>query len=940
MVITFTDEIGLEKLDNTSNPDEAFNDNMELIDLGGTYKVEAGENLSKGEWVRQSGATVVKAQADSTANAMVLGIVTADVSSGDDAYIRYAGVLNKSGWGLTGATQYYLDPSTPGAMTTTRPTGSDKTVELGEPDNSGDKFYIRIRIYNTIILGGDHSTLNNLEWSNAGHTIDTNVSFGSNNALYNDNFGPVLGTGGDALIYYNGTDMVIDANWVGSGILKISSAMDMIGNAIDMSDGSITDLAGFDGGGDAVICTDDFALNVGGKLILNADDSSDNYWKTTGDNVECYRQGSRIVNYATNLNFFPPGSRVAFKNAGDIYLDLEDTSTSKVWTWRTLSGTSMTFTLNGTSGTEMQISSTTASYRDTGMGIGTGADAAYTLRLWKGISAADDGSSTSQFGGDVDMLDNSITDLAGFDGGGDAVLVDDPLTIGDYAFIVDTTTLVVNASGYTDKVGIMTATPNRELHVNGIVLVGSASDISNTANGDIEFRSGSPSQFWTDSSEASGSRTFRLQLNGGNLAYKSQNDTGTANVVNNILTMNHTTGYVGMGTASATAPVHINSSGSGNKFLVTNGTESEIRFFVQVTAGDDAFFGMNDTTNTNKVVIRTDGASFFNGGNVGIGKTPLTYALEVLGACELTVPAGLSGSTRGYRIVTIDGGGFSIYNNNAVANPDWYFNVNGGETFNFTIGGTPYITVDASGLSLLVGDFDMGDGSITDLEGFDGGGDAVLAGDDIDMDFNDSIDLATIDNSAVPADLDIDCGTNKTIELQQVVYDDMRTPVNAVRLAGAQPPAETAYRGGMVLAFTDVADKSLYFNVQLPHEYKEGDDLEMHIHYALPTAGAGGGAENVKWDLTHSWSNIDAAIPVESTVNQTIDVQSLSANTHYRGQIVATISGTGKNISSMLICSITRDTGVANNYSDDVYVLEVDFHITKNTMGSRQAGTK
>lgn len=39
------------------------------------------------------------------------------------------------------------------------------------------------------------------------------------------------------------------------------------------------------------------------------------------------------------------------------------------------------------------------------------------------------------------------------------------LDIGDNSLVVDTTTLVVNASGYTDKVGIGTATPQAPLHI-------------------------------------------------------------------------------------------------------------------------------------------------------------------------------------------------------------------------------------------------------------------------------------------------------------------------------------------------------------------------------------------------------------------------------------------------------------------------------------------
>jgi len=190
-------------------------------------------------------------------------------------------------------------------------------------------------------------------------------------------------------------------------------------------------------------------------------------------------------------------------------------------------------------------------------------------------------------------------------------------------------------------------------------------------------------------------------------------------------------------------------------------------------------------------------------------------------------------------------------------------------------------------------------------------------------------------------DLIVDCGTNKTLELNETVWTDMRTPVNAIRLGGAQPPSEQPYRSSVVLAFPDNVDKTIFFTVQLPHEYKLGSDIEFHIHGILPTAGGGAGAENLKFDFTYSWADIGDPMPVETPVPKTIDVQNYDADTHYLFEIAETIDGSAiSGVSSMLLCSLTRDTGVANNYGDDFYLIEVDFHYQKDTMGSRQESVK
>lgn len=212
------------------------------------------------------------------------------------------------------------------------------------------------------------------------------------------------------------------------------------------------------------------------------------------------------------------------------------------------------------------------------------------------------------------------------------------------------------------------------------------------------------------------------------------------------------------------------------------------------------------------------------------------------------------------------------------------------------------------------------------------------AGDDMGIYYDGT--NGNIDTDLVAAsDLTVDCGTDKTIVLEETVWDDLRTPVSALRLPAANPPTVTSYKSGQVLAFSSASDNFVYFLMQLPHKYKEGTDILMHIHWTLPTAGSGGGAENVKWDLTYSWANITAAFPVASSGTVTVDVQNDVVDDHMI-DTVATLTGTSKNLSSMLICSLKRDTSVANDYADDAYLLEIDAHFEIDTIGSRQVGTK
>jgi hypothetical protein len=117
----------------------------------------------------------------------------------------------------------------------------------------------------------------------------------------------------------------------------------------------------------------------------------------------------------------------------------------------------------------------------------------------------------------------------------------------------------------------------------------------------------------------------------------------------------------------------------------------------------------------------------------------------------------------------------------------------------------------------------------------------------------------------------------------------------------------------------------------------------IHFHYVLPVAGAGGGAgtEQIKFDLSFCPSENGGAFGTPDTSGTTgaIDVNAMAAD-DLQINSIHTISGTNLKISDTIICHIKRDVGVANDYANAIYVIEVDAHYQVDTMGSRQEFTK
>lgn len=172
---------------------------------------------------------------------------------------------------------------------------------------------------------------------------------------------------------------------------------------------------------------------------------------------------------------------------------------------------------------------------------------------------------------------------------------------------------------------------------------------------------------------------------------------------------------------------------------------------------------------------------------------------------------------------------------------------------------------------------------------------------------------------------------------QGVRWDDLRVTLdkgsNAAQidyLSGSTGPQIWYFRNNDGL-------ESMSFTVQLPHTWVEGSTLYPHLHWLPRTTATG----NIEWNFEYSWVNYDAATPqVFPAITTTTVVASgpFTARTHLITPLTAAnagIDGTGKKISSILICRLWRNSSNTNDtYNYDAGVLFMDFHIEVDGYGS------
>lgn len=176
-------------------------------------------------------------------------------------------------------------------------------------------------------------------------------------------------------------------------------------------------------------------------------------------------------------------------------------------------------------------------------------------------------------------------------------------------------------------------------------------------------------------------------------------------------------------------------------------------------------------------------------------------------------------------------------------------------------------------------------------------------------------------------------------------WEDLCITPSAFDFAGNTDPSLTDWQpGGTGVIFKVWAfekNDEAFFTAQFPHAYKTGTDVDCHVHWTPRNRGALENGQTVAWKLAYSWAGIGAAFAASAVVNMT-DTCSGTDHLHEISP-VATISGAGKGISSMLVGRIYRDnddnwagTGAAGS----PVLLEIDFHYQQDTLGSEYQLTK
>ena len=173
-------------------------------------------------------------------------------------------------------------------------------------------------------------------------------------------------------------------------------------------------------------------------------------------------------------------------------------------------------------------------------------------------------------------------------------------------------------------------------------------------------------------------------------------------------------------------------------------------------------------------------------------------------------------------------------------------------------------------------------------------------------------------------------------------YEALSVPANAASSSAIQPPAWAKIQddgassvGVYAWKFDKTTTEQVFFNVLMPHSWKEGTVLTPRVHWAVPKIDAGA----VRWGLEYTIADTNGIFPITTSIEAT----DISDETILKHQIVSLpeIDMTGRKIGAIICCRLYRNpTHIDDNFPGDASFIELDFNHQTDSIGSDSQFTK
>ena len=153
---------------------------------------------------------------------------------------------------------------------------------------------------------------------------------------------------------------------------------------------------------------------------------------------------------------------------------------------------------------------------------------------------------------------------------------------------------------------------------------------------------------------------------------------------------------------------------------------------------------------------------------------------------------------------------------------------------------------------------------------------------------------------------------------------------------GSSPPSFLLFTGSIyATAFVNSNDDEVHGAFEMPHDYKEGTNLEVHIHWSPSSTNTG----HCSWSVDYTIANMKSLFSApESMHSNATSTGSGIVNDHIYTTI-GLITGTELKIGAIINCRLYI-TGNTDSFTGNAFGHSLGIHYEADTLGSRYRSQK
>jgi len=179
-----------------------------------------------------------------------------------------------------------------------------------------------------------------------------------------------------------------------------------------------------------------------------------------------------------------------------------------------------------------------------------------------------------------------------------------------------------------------------------------------------------------------------------------------------------------------------------------------------------------------------------------------------------------------------------------------------------------------------------------------------------------------------------------TLVMDDPTYDDLQFPVASGRVPASNAPNWEAFGSLNASEFAFGVGEFIDCQANEPtHGWKEGSDIEVHLHFATKTAQNSGSSQFVKFEVWVQRASPEGTWNQVSFTNQAEIPTGTPALKHFLIDI-GTMTMDGYEVGTQMKVRVRRAAATGTEYAADVFITQIGMHLQQDTLGSREIYNK